>query len=69
MVNEMINGTFRQTNLPNESEEYLFRREQVRLAEIDTAGSGRILRQARLSASGIAPMVLVGARLIQYSPI
>jgi predicted dithiol-disulfide oxidoreductase (DUF899 family) len=35
MVHEMINGTFRQTNLPNESEEYLARREELRLAEID----------------------------------
>jgi predicted dithiol-disulfide oxidoreductase (DUF899 family) len=35
MVNEMINGTFRQTNLPNESEEYLTKREELRLAEIE----------------------------------
>jgi len=35
MVNEMIDGTFRQTNLPNESEEYLYKREEVRLAEIE----------------------------------
>ena len=35
MVHEMINGTFRQTNLPNESEEYLAKREELRLAEID----------------------------------
>src|ERR1700742_4035080 len=35
MVKEMIDGTFRQTNLPNESEEYLTRREQLRLAEIE----------------------------------
>jgi len=35
MVKQMINGTFRQTNLPNESEEYLSRREELRLAEIE----------------------------------
>ena len=35
MVHEMINGTFRQTNLPNESEEYLSKREELRRAEIE----------------------------------
>ena len=35
MVNEMINGTYRQTNLPNESPEYLSKREEVRQAEIE----------------------------------
>ena len=35
MVKEMIDNTYRQTNLPNESAEYLAKREQVRLAEID----------------------------------
>ena len=35
MVHEMIAGTFRQTNLPNESPEYLLARERVRLAEIE----------------------------------
>lgn len=35
MVHEMIDGTYRQTNLPNESPEYLARREDLRLAEID----------------------------------
>ncbi len=35
MVLEMINGTFRQTNLPYESEEYLTKREELRLAEIE----------------------------------
>jgi len=35
MVHEMIDGTYRQTNLPNESSEYLVKREEVRLAEID----------------------------------
>jgi predicted dithiol-disulfide oxidoreductase (DUF899 family) len=35
MVHEMINGTFRQTNLTNESDEYLAKREELRLAEIE----------------------------------
>jgi len=35
MVNEMINGTFRQTNLSNESGDYLAKREELRLAEIE----------------------------------
>jgi predicted dithiol-disulfide oxidoreductase (DUF899 family) len=35
MVHEMIDGTYRQTNLLNESPEYLAKREQLRLAEID----------------------------------
>jgi predicted dithiol-disulfide oxidoreductase (DUF899 family) len=34
MVHETINGTFRQTNLANESNEYLSKREELRLAEI-----------------------------------
>ena len=35
MVHEMIDGTYRQTNLPNESAEYLSKREELRQAEID----------------------------------
>src|SRR5678815_5360060 len=35
MVNETINGTFRQTNLPNESGDYLAKREALRIAEIE----------------------------------
>lgn len=35
MVHEMIDGTYRQTNLPDESSEYLSKREELRLAEID----------------------------------
>lgn len=35
MVHETIDGTFRQTNLQNESPEYLAAREEVRLAEIE----------------------------------
>jgi predicted dithiol-disulfide oxidoreductase (DUF899 family) len=35
MAGEMIDGTYRQTNLPNESREYLAKREEIRLAEIE----------------------------------
>ena len=35
MVHETIDGTYRQTNLSNESAEYLAAREQVRIAEIE----------------------------------
>jgi predicted dithiol-disulfide oxidoreductase (DUF899 family) len=35
MVKEIVNGTFRQTNLQNESEEYLAKRDELRLAEIE----------------------------------
>jgi predicted dithiol-disulfide oxidoreductase (DUF899 family) len=35
MVHETIEGTFRQTNLTNESAKYLTKREQLRLAEIE----------------------------------
>jgi predicted dithiol-disulfide oxidoreductase (DUF899 family) len=35
MVREMIDGTYRQTNLQNESAEYLAKREELRLAEIE----------------------------------
>lgn len=35
MVHEMIDGAYRQTNLPNESDEYLTKREELRQAEIE----------------------------------
>lgn len=35
MVHTIVDGTFRQTNLTNESPEYLARREELRLAEIE----------------------------------
>ncbi len=49
MVLEMINGTFRQTNLSNESDEYLAKREELRLAEIE------LMRQSEPSR-GNAPV-------------
>lgn len=35
MVKNIVDGTFRQTNLSNESSEYLAKREELRLAEIE----------------------------------
>jgi len=35
MVRETIDGTFRQTNLPNEPGDYLAKREELRLAEVE----------------------------------
>jgi predicted dithiol-disulfide oxidoreductase (DUF899 family) len=35
MVNTVVDGTYRQTNLTNESPEYLRKREELRLAEIE----------------------------------
>lgn len=35
MVNTVVDGTYRQTNLTNESREYLAKREELRLAEIE----------------------------------
>ena len=35
MASETIEGTFRQTNLPNEPAEYLAKREELRLAAIE----------------------------------
>jgi predicted dithiol-disulfide oxidoreductase (DUF899 family) len=35
MVHTLVDGTYRQTNLTNESPEYLARREELRLAEIE----------------------------------
>jgi predicted dithiol-disulfide oxidoreductase (DUF899 family) len=37
MVHTIVDGTFRQTNLTNESPEYLLKREELRLAEIELA--------------------------------
>jgi predicted dithiol-disulfide oxidoreductase (DUF899 family) len=45
MVHEFIDGTYRQTNLPNESGEYLAKREELRRAEVDL-----MQRQERVAA-------------------
>jgi hypothetical protein len=43
MVHEMIDGTYRQTNLANESPEYLAKREELRLAEIELLNKREIV--------------------------
>jgi predicted dithiol-disulfide oxidoreductase (DUF899 family) len=59
MVHEMIDGTYRQTNLPNESPEYLAKREEVRLAEID-------LRNARERVAALRRALPEGATIQDY---
>jgi predicted dithiol-disulfide oxidoreductase (DUF899 family) len=59
MVKEMIGGTYRQTNLPNESAEYLAKREEVRLAEIE-------LRNAREKVAELRRALPKGATIQDY---
>jgi predicted dithiol-disulfide oxidoreductase (DUF899 family) len=59
MVKEIIDGTFRQTNLANESAEYLAKREEVRLAEIQ-------LMQARERVAELRRALPRGATLPDY---
>ncbi len=59
MVNEMINGTFRQTNLPNESDSYLTKREELRLAEIE-------LMRHRERVAGLRRSLPQGAPIQDY---
>jgi predicted dithiol-disulfide oxidoreductase (DUF899 family) len=59
MVKEMIDGTYRQTNLQNESAEYLAAREQVRLAEIE-------LMRARERVAELRRALPKGATISDY---
>ena len=59
MVHEMIDGTYRQTNLTNESAEYLSKREELRLAEID-------LRNQREKVATLRRQLPPGAILGDY---
>ena len=59
MVNEMIDGTYRQTNLPNESAEYLSKREEVRQAEIE-------LRRQRERVAELRRALPKGATIQDY---
>jgi predicted dithiol-disulfide oxidoreductase (DUF899 family) len=59
MVKEMIAGTYRQTNLPNESAEYLAKREEVRLAEIE-------LMRARERVAALRRALPKGAEVQDY---
>lgn len=59
MVGEMIDGTFRQTNLVNESPEYLKKREELRQAEIE------LMRQ-RERVAALRRALPAGATLPDY---
>jgi len=59
MVHEMIDGTYRQTNLPNESPEYLSKREELRQAEIE------LMRQ-RERVAGLRRTLPQGAPIQDY---
>src|SRR5689334_2200507 len=59
MVKEVIDGTYRQTNLANESAEYLAKREEVRLAEIE-------LMRARERVAELRRALPKGAELEDY---
>jgi predicted dithiol-disulfide oxidoreductase (DUF899 family) len=59
MVKEMIDGTYRQTNLPNESAEYLSKREEVRQAEIE-------LRRQRERVAELRRALPTGATIHDY---
>jgi predicted dithiol-disulfide oxidoreductase (DUF899 family) len=59
MVGEMIDGTYRQTNLPNESAEYLGKREELRLAEIE-------LRNTRERVAELRRALPEGATIQDY---
>ena len=59
MVKKIVDGTYRQTNLTNESAEYLAAREEVRLAEID-------LLKARERVAELRRALPKGAELTDY---
>jgi predicted dithiol-disulfide oxidoreductase (DUF899 family) len=59
MVHEMIEGTYRQTNLTSESPEYLARREELRLAEIE-------LRKQRERCAELRRALPAGATIQDY---
>ncbi|HEX6994976.1 MAG TPA: DUF899 family protein [Gammaproteobacteria bacterium] len=59
MAHETIDGTYRQTNLPNESPEYLSKREALRRAEIE-------LRNQREKVAALRRQLPPGATLQDY---
>jgi predicted dithiol-disulfide oxidoreductase (DUF899 family) len=59
MVHETIDGTYRQTNLPNESAEYLIKREELRLEEIE------LMRQ-RERVAALRRQLPTGATITDY---
>src|ERR1022692_1621213 len=56
MVNTVVDGTFRQTNLTNESSEYLAKREELRLAEIELMRHRERVAELRRHLPQGAPM-------------
>jgi len=59
MVHKMVDGTYRQTNLTNESPEYLSKREKLRQAEIE-------LRQQRERVAQLRRALPPGATIQDY---
>jgi predicted dithiol-disulfide oxidoreductase (DUF899 family) len=59
MVHEMIDGTYRQTNLSNESAEYLSKREELRQAEVE-------LMQQRERVAELRRSLPAGATIQDY---
>src|ERR1035438_3671336 len=56
MVHEIVDGTFRQTNLTNESSRYLAKREELRLAEIDLMRQRERIAELRRNLPEGAPI-------------
>src|SRR5580700_5026369 len=56
MVHAIVDGTFRQTNLTNESSEYLAKREELRLAEIELMRQRERIAQLRRTLPEGAPL-------------
>lgn len=56
MVHEMIDGTYRQTNLPDESPEYLAKREELRHAEIELMRQRERVAELRRALPAGAPI-------------
>ena len=56
MASETMEGTFRQTNLPNESAEYLAKREELRLAEIELMNQKERVSEMRVHAISMRAM-------------
>jgi predicted dithiol-disulfide oxidoreductase (DUF899 family) len=56
MVHTVVDGTFRQTNLTNESPEYLAKREELRLAEIELMRQRERVADLRRSLPQGAPI-------------
>jgi predicted dithiol-disulfide oxidoreductase (DUF899 family) len=56
MVHTIVDGAFRQTNLTNESPEYLHKREELRLAEIDLMRHRERVAEMRRNLPQSAPV-------------